>query len=331
MSVLVNPLLSPEEPDESPVVGISIVVPVYNEVDSLQELVERLLPVLQSVSPEDFEILFIDDGSKDGSWDSICSLFDKHPERIRAIQHRRNFGKAAALSNGFSCARGDIIITMDADLQDQPEEIPKFLKALEEGADLVSGWKQRRHDPIGKTFPSKIFNFMVRALSGLKLHDINCGFKAYRSEVAKGVTLYGEMHRFIPILADADGYKVAEIVVEHQKRIHGHSKYGTTRLVKGALDLLTTVVLTRYLRRPAHFFGGLGLIVGVFGIGVLSYLSIGWFMGYKGIGTRPLFFFGILGALLSAQLISLGLIAELILYRTNPDEQVSQIQKRLGT
>jgi glycosyltransferase involved in cell wall biosynthesis len=330
MSVLVNPLLSPEEPIDDPVLGISVVVPVYNEVDSLPELVDRLIPVLEGVTPDEFEILFIDDGSHDGSWDCIAGLYDQHPALIRAIQHRRNFGKAAALANGFSSARGGIIITMDADLQDQPEEIPKFLKALGEGADLVSGWKQRRHDPVGKTFPSRIFNFMVRALSGLKLHDINCGFKAYRSEVAKGVTLYGEMHRFIPILADADGYKVAEVVVEHKKRVHGHSKYGTTRLVKGALDLLTTVVLTRYLRRPAHFFGGLGLLVGVIGIGILSYLSIGWFMGYKGIGTRPLFFFGILGALLSAQMISLGLIAELILYRTNPSEQVSRIKKRLG-
>lgn len=330
MSDLVNPLLSPEEPDAEPVVGISVVVPVFNEVESLVELVDRLIPVLDGLRQDDFEILFVDDGSKDGSWECIAGLVEKHPARLRAIQHRRNFGKAAALSNGFRYSRGEVIITMDADLQDQPEEIPKFLEALDAGADLVSGWKQRRHDPVGKTFPSRVFNFMVRALSGLKLHDINCGFKAYRSEVAKGVTLYGEMHRFIPILADADGYKVTEVVVEHQRRMHGHSKYGSTRLIKGALDLLTTVVLTRYLRRPAHFFGGLGLIVGVFGIGVLSYLSIGWFMGYKGIGTRPLFFFGILGALLSAQLISLGLIAELILYRTNPDEQVGQIQKRLG-
>lgn len=330
MPVVVNPLLSPEEPDQEPVVGISVVIPVFNEVESLPELVDRLLPVLDSVAPGDFEILFIDDGSRDGSWDCIRELYKKHSEHIRGIRHRRNFGKAAALANGFRTARGDIIFTMDADLQDQPEEIPKFLKALDDGADLVSGWKQQRHDPVGKTFPSKVFNFMVRALSGLKLHDINCGFKAYRAEVAKSVKLYGEMHRFIPILADAEGYKVSEVVVEHKERSHGHSKYGTTRLIKGALDLLTAVVLTRYLRRPAHFFGGLGLAVGVVGLGILSYLSIGWFFGYKGIGTRPLFFFGILGTLLSAQLISLGLIAELILYRTNPGEQISHIKEKLG-
>ncbi len=309
-----KPLLAPELPLEDEPLDISVVVPVYDEEASLEELVRRLQPVLEGVG-EDFEVLFVDDGSKDGSWGMIRRLHREFPF-VRAIRHRRNFGKAAALANGFSAARGRLIVTMDADLQDQPEEIPKFLEKIAAGADMVSGWKQRRHDPIDKTLPSRGFNFVARCLTGLKLHDINCGFKAYRSEVAKGLKLYGEMHRFIPILADADGYKVDEVVVEHSPRQHGQSKYGATRMIKGALDLLTTVVLTRYLRRPAHFFGGLGLLVGVVGMGILVYLSVGWFLGYKGIGTRPLFFFGILGTLLSAQLISLGLIAELVLART---------------
>jgi glycosyltransferase involved in cell wall biosynthesis len=326
----VNPLLSPEVPIEDNRLELSVVVPVYNEEASLEELVDRLMPVLERAAGDSCEVVFVDDGSTDGSWQRICALHGRHPERILGLRHRRNFGKAAALALGFRAARGRIIITMDADLQDQPEEIPKFLEALENGADLVSGWKQRRHDPIDKTLPSKAFNFVARKLSGLKLHDMNCGFKAYRAEVAKGVKLYGEMHRFIPILANADGYRIGEVVVEHHARQHGHYKYGATRMIKGALDLLTTVVLTRYLRRPAHFFGGLGLLVGTVGIGILVYLSIGWFAGFKGIGTRPLFFFGILGTLLSAQLISLGLIAELVLVRTLRLEPAVAVAERVG-
>lgn len=308
---------------------ISVVIPVFDEEESLRELVSRLQPVLEASSPNGYEIVFVDDGSRDQSWKKICQLNEENPATVFALRHRRNFGKAAALANGFQAARGNVIITMDADLQDQPEEIPKFLEALEGGVDMVSGWKQRRHDPFDKTFPSKVFNFVVRATTRLKLHDINCGFKAYRSEVAKGLKLYGEMHRFIPILADADGYSVGEIVVEHKPRTHGQSKYGVTRLIKGGLDLLTTIVLTRYLRRPAHFFGGLGLLVGVVGIGILAYLSVGWFIGFKGIGTRPLFFFGILGTLLSAQLISLGLVAELMLLRTHRSNRFDELIEKI--
>ncbi|MGC9453211.1 MAG: glycosyltransferase family 2 protein [Oceanipulchritudo sp.] len=325
-----QPLLPPEPPPDKPDLDLSVVIPVYNEEGSLGELVQRLLAVLPGVAPEGFEILFVDDGSSDGSWSRIRELHTAHPGSVRALRHRRNFGKAAALAQGFRTARGRILVTMDADLQDQPEEIPKLLAALD-GADLVSGWKQHRQDPIDKTLPSRIFNFMVRSLSGVKLHDVNCGFKAYRAEVAKGVKLYGEMHRFIPILAHADGYKVAEVAVEHQPRRHGQSKYGATRMIKGLLDLLTTVVLTRYLRRPAHFFGGIGLLVGVAGLGILLYLSVGWFLGHKGIGTRPLFFFGILGTLLSAQLVSLGLIAELVLYRTMGGEPGAGVMERIDS
>lgn len=308
---------------------ISVVIPVLDEEHSLGELLQRLQPVLDANCPNGYEIVFIDDGSRDNSWQRIRALHEKLPDKVFAIRHRRNFGKAAALANGFHAARGRIILTMDADLQDQPEEIPKFVEALNAGADMVSGWKQNRQDPIDKTFPSRVFNFIVRITTGLKLHDVNCGFKAYRAEVAKGIKLYGEMHRFIPILAHADGYKVTEVAIEHMPRSHGHSKYGITRIIKGALDLLTTIVLTRYLRRPAHFFGGAGLVVGVLGLGILAYLSVGWFLGYKGIGTRPLFFFGILGTLLSAQLISLGLVAELVLLRTLGANEDSMVLEQL--
>ncbi len=324
-----QPLLPAETSPDDDTLALSVVVPLLDEQATLAELTERLLPVLRAAAGARFEIVFVDDGSRDGSWERIRELHAAHPAHVRALRHRRNFGKAAALAHGFRMARGAVILTMDADLQDQPEEIPKFLAAIAAGADLVSGWKQRRKDPLDKTLPSRVFNRVARALSGVPLHDFNCGFKAYRMEVAKGLKLYGEMHRFIPILAHADGYRVAEVVVNHQPRRHGRSKYGFSRMIKGALDLLTTVVLTRYLRRPAHFFGGLGLLVGAVGLGILLYLTAGWFLGYKGIGTRPLFFFGILGTLLSAQLIAIGLIAELLLLRTWQGEDPLAVAERL--
>lgn len=324
-----QPLLESEQLIHDTRLDLTVVIPVYDEADSLEELVQRLTKVLESTGLPKWEIIFIDDGSRDASWQQIEMLYKKHAGKIRAIRHRRNFGKAAALSHGFANARGEVIISMDADLQDLPDEIPNFLSALKEDVDLVCGWKQRRQDPIDKTLPSRVFNFVARCISGVRVHDINCGYKAYRAEVAKQLKLYGEMHRFIPILADAEGFRIIEIPVRHDSRRHGHSKYGFSRMIKGALDLLTTVVLTRYLRRPAHFFGGIGLAIGVFGMGVLAYLSIGWFLGNKGIGTRPLFFFGILGTLLSAQLISFGLIAELLLHRTLRGDQGGYIRQRL--
>jgi dolichol-phosphate mannosyltransferase len=324
MDDAMKPLLADEIPLESSAPEVSVVIPVRDEEGSLEELLGRLAAVLEAAVGDAWEVWLIDDGSRDQSWPIIQGLHQRYSGHVRAIRHRRNFGKAAALAHGFSSARGKVIITMDADLQDQPEEIPRFLSCLEqEDVDMVSGWKQRRHDPWDKTLPSRAFNFVARCISGVKLHDINCGFKAYRMEVAKELKLYGEMHRFIPILAHAEGFRVGELVVRHEPRRHGHSKYGYTRMLKGALDLLTTVVLTRYLKRPAHFFGGLGLLIGAVGVGILAYLSIGWLMGFRGIGTRPLFFFGILGTLLSAQLVSFGLIAELLLHRTiRPDSSV---------
>jgi glycosyltransferase involved in cell wall biosynthesis len=324
-----NPLLPPEPAPPPEHCRLSAVIPVYNEAESLDELARRLLPVLREAAGGSCEAIFVDDGSSDGSWQRIRDLHARHPEGIRGLRHRRNFGKAAALATGFRAASGAVIVTLDADLQDQPEEIPRLLAALESDADLVSGWKRNRQDPLDKTLPSKVFNWFTRTLSGVQLHDMNCGFKAYRAEVAKGLKLYGELHRFIPILAHAEGYRIAEVAVDHQPRAHGKSKYGATRLVKGALDLLTTLVLTRYLRRPAHFFGGIGLLVGVAGLGILATLSIGWFLGHRGIGTRPLFFFGILATLLSAQLVSLGILAELVLQRTERGEHDDNLRERI--
>lgn len=311
---------------------LSVVVPLYDEADSMAELHRRLCPALTALVGEDaWEVIYVDDGSRDASWSIVRELKEATSGRVIGLRHRRNFGKAAALATGFRIARGEFIVTMDADLQDQPEEISRLLAPLFDGSqDLVSGWKRRRQDPLDKTLPSRIFNFVARTVSGLPLHDFNCGFKAYRAPVAKGLNLYGELHRFIPILAHADGYRVGEVAVEHQPRLHGRSKYGAERLVKGGLDLLTTVLLTRYLRRPAHFFGGLGLLTGMFGMGILLYLSVGWFLGSKGIAARPLFYFGILGTLLSAQLVSLGLIAELILRRTARGDRSALVAESLG-
>lgn len=326
-----QPLLSSESAPSGRALYVSVVVPVFDEAETLEALHERIRTVLEPMEDGgSHEVIFVDDGSRDASWEVISELNRRWSGQVVGIRHRRNFGKAAALANGFRSARGKFIVTIDADLQDQPEEIPRLLVPLEDGsADLVSGWKRHRQDPLEKTLPSRLFNFIARSVSGLPLHDFNCGFKAYRSMVAKELNLYGELHRFIPILAHAEGYRVTEVVVEHHARSHGHSKYGAERMAKGAIDLLTTVLLTRYLRRPAHFFGGLGLLAGVFGCGVLTYLTIGWFLGFKGIAERPLFFFGILATLLSAQLVSLGLIAELILWRTARGERGGLVSERL--
>jgi glycosyltransferase involved in cell wall biosynthesis len=313
-------------------VKVSIIVPVFDEVASISELVERTHAVFSGGELGDFEILFIDDGSMDGSWKAIAAAHDQNPTTVRGLRHRRNFGKAMALANGFAAARGEIVITMDADLQDQPEEIPKILSVLEEAeADVVSGWKRNRNDPLEKTLPSKIFNALTCRLSGIKLHDFNCGFKAYRADCAKSLRLYGELHRFIPILAHTEGFRVTEIPVAHAARQHGKSKYGTTRMVKGFLDLLSVVILARYLHRPGHFFGGLGLLFGSTGFGILAYLSslkLIWAVG--GIGTRPLFFLGMLLALLGVQLFSIGILGELIIKVSARATPTTALRERIG-
>jgi dolichol-phosphate mannosyltransferase len=296
---------------------ISVIVPVFNERASLSELVERILEVAStSLSAHRVEVLLVDDGSRDGSWVELHRLAKAHAT-LRCFRLRRNFGKATALSLGAEMACGGIVVTLDADLQDDPIEIPRFLAKLDEGYDLVSGWKENRQDPSSKTMPSRFFNAVMRAISGVKLRDFNCGFKAARQQVYAEIPLYGELHRYIPLLADALGYRVGEIPVLHHSRRHGQSKYGFERYARGFLDLLTVLTITRFGQRPGHLFGGLGIVVGLLGFVALAHLTLVWFAGGE-IGTRPLLLFGIMLELLSAQLLTLGMLAELILHRTRP-------------
>ena len=292
--------------------SISFVIPAYNEEATVAELYQRIASAMETIDNTQYKVYYIDDGSTDGSWAAIEALCEAEPKHCSGLRFRRNFGKADALQAGFDHVDGNIVFTMDADLQDDPAEIPAFLKKLDEGYDLVSGWKQVRHDPITKTLPSKIFNALARAASGVHLHDFNCGFKAYRREVTQDIKLFGELHRFVPILAHAEGYRIGEIPVRHHPREHGVSKYGGKRFLKGLLDLMTVVVTSRYLRRPAHLFGGFGLCSGSLGFLILAGLSIQKIFWQINIGGRPLFFLGILLLLLGMQLISTGLLAELI-------------------
>ncbi|HEX7672344.1 MAG TPA: glycosyltransferase family 2 protein [Polyangiaceae bacterium] len=288
---------------------ISVVVPFLDEEGSLEELHSKLSAVLTGIG-RSYEILFVDDGSRDRGSAIVDSIAETDPH-VGVVHFRRNFGKAAALDVGFKRARGKIVFTMDADLQDDPEEIPNFLAKLDEGYDLVSGWKKKRLDPLGKTLPSKLFNSVVSRTSGLRLNDFNCGFKAYRAETVEGLNLYGELHRYVPVLVHFRGYRVTEIAVRHHPRKTGASKYGVERLVKGFFDLLTVLLITRYRSRPLHLFGGAGLVFAGLGFACLSYLSVIWFMGHN-IGTRPLLQLGVLLLLVGVQLVSTGLLGEMI-------------------
>ncbi|MFQ3225358.1 MAG: glycosyltransferase involved in cell wall biosynthesis [Lentimonas sp.] len=300
----------------TPSIQLSVVVPLFNEEATLVSLFEQIQAVVEENALGHFEVIFVDDGSTDSSWGKLTALKQAHPENVSALRFRRNHGKAAALSAGFEQVRGDIVITMDADLQDEPTEIPGLILKLNEGYDCVSGWKQLRQDPLGKTLPSKVFNWATAAASGVKIHDFNCGFKAYRSDAVKTLDLYGELHRYIPVLLAADGFTIAEISVEHHRRTHGVSKYGWNRLIKGGLDLMTVIVLTRYLKRPGHFFGGLGLLSGMIGFLILASLTIEKLVFGHGIGHRPLLQLGILLMILGVQLVSTGLIGELISFNS---------------
>jgi len=304
---------------------LSFVIPSYNEEPSLRRLYEQ---IVASVEPTGHtcEIIFVDDGSVDNTLAELVKLHDQDP-RVKLIQFRRNFGKAAALMAGFAQAQGEVIFTMDADLQDDPVEIPRFLEKLEEGYDLVSGWKYPRLDPISKTAPSKLANFTIRLGSGLDLHDFNCGYKAMRAEVAREIKLYGELHRYVPVLAHWRGFNVTEIKVKHHPRQYGKSKYGIKRLSRGLFDFITVVFLIRYTRRPLHFFGWMGLIS--FGLGMVIdvYLSILWLMG-EAIGHRPLLTLGTLLIIIGAQFFSLGLMAEMLSYSILSREEEFTIRKR---
>ncbi len=288
---------------------VSVVIPLLNEEVSLPELTEKIVEQFQLLDKE-CEIIFIDDGSTDTSFDVLLQLKKKYA-LIRIIQFRKNFGKSAALSEGFKKAEGEIVITMDADLQDDPAEIPNLIAKLNDGFDLVSGWKKERHDPLGKTIPSKLFNFTTRKLTGIKIHDFNCGLKAYRKDVIKAIPVYGELHRYLPVLAHWQGFKVGEIVVKHHARKYGVSKFGIRRVFSGFFDLLTVLFITRYRQKPLHLFGFFGLIFGITGIAILAYLSALWFQGIP-IGRRPMLFLGVLMVIVGGQSFSLGLIGEMI-------------------
>jgi glycosyltransferase involved in cell wall biosynthesis len=307
---------------------ISVVIPFLNEEGSLDELYKQLTNTLVTVG-KSYEIIFIDDGSTDTSFD-IVSRLHQEDEHIEVQRFRRNFGKAAALQAGFNVANGSLIFTMDADLQDSPSEIPRFLEKLEEGYDVVSGWKQVRHDPIGKTAPSKLFNWVTQKVSGIEIHDFNCGFKVYRREVLDHINLYGELHRYIPVLAGWKGFSVGEIPVEHKAREHGESKYGVERMLKGMFDLLTILFTRKYERRPLHLFGLLGFLSAVVGGLALFYLTILWLFGLGPIGTRPLLFFGVLAVILGVQLVSFGLLAEMLVKVESRFEQDFVISSRLS-
>ena len=288
---------------------LSVVVPVRNEGRSVALLYDELAAALDPLG-EAWEAVFVDDGSTDGSFAALTRLHAA-AHNVRVVRLRRNFGKAAALMAGFDQSQGDTIVTIDGDLQDDPSEIPRLLAKLDEGFDLVTGWKTRRRDPVLRRVLSRLFNSVTSRFSGVRLHDMNCGLKAYRAEVVHGLRIYGELHRFVPVLAHYRGYRIAELPVNHRPREHGRSRYGPERYLRGFLDLLTVSFIGRYRHRPLHLFGGLGLALGAIGLGILVYLTI-LKLGGHAIGGRPLLTLGVLLVVVGLQFFSLGLISEMI-------------------
>ena len=307
-------------------VDISVVIPVKDEQESLPELHQQLGEELQTLG-KSYELIFINDGSTDNSGPALAELKAKD-DRVRVIEFTRNFGKSAALSAGFELAAGNYIVMIDADLQDDPGELGRFIAKLDQGYDLVSGWKVKRRDPTGKLILSRIFNTAVRWISGVGLHDFNCGFKAMRRQALEGIQLYGDLHRYLAVMIAYRGYRVGEIEVEHHARRFGRSKYGFGRIPRGFFDLLTVIFITQYAYRPLHLFGGIGSLLGLLGFAALSYLTVLWFMGQRPIGNRPLFTGGVMLLLLGVQLLSLGLIGELLL-KLNVRKQPPYTIKRL--
>jgi len=316
---------------------LSIVIPFYNEVDSLAELYARVSrsanTCVSAGQISDWELWLIDDGSTDGSAE-IAERFTASDSRVGLVVFRKNRGKAAALQAGFSRASGDVIITMDADLQDDPDEIPRFLEQLEQGYDVVSGWKKQRNDPAEKRIPSRLFNAVTAKGSGVTLHDFNCGFKAYRSEVVRSFTLYGELHRYIPVLAARSGFRITEIVVQHHKREHGTSKYGIERYLRGLFDSMTTLFLLKYFDRPMYFFGRFGLISFLIGFVLCGILTVEWFMGQT-IGNRPLLLLGVMLILLGMQFFGTGYLASMIVEtnarRNYSEDHIKAVIKQTNT
>jgi len=297
--------------------SISIVVPVYNEALNLRRLFDWIKIVLDKTK---YEVIFIDDGSTDRSYE-IMKLLQKNNKNIRIIRFQKNFGKSAGLMAGFDAVKNDIVITMDGDLQDDPREIPRFIAKIKSGYDMVSGWKHNRKDPLGKTIPSRLFNSLATLLTGVRIHDFNCGFKAYRKNVVKNVRLYGELHRYIPVLAAIKGYRIGEIKVLHHKRKYGKSKYGFSRLLRGMFDLITVTFFLKYAQRPLHFFGSIGVVSFAFGFIGGLYLVFLKLIG-QSISNRPLLVLVVLALILGGQFISLGLLAELIIRNRHDKEYV---------
>lgn len=289
---------------------VSVVIPVFNEREALRPLTEELIAALDRLG-HDWEAVFVDDGSTDGSAELLEELV-RGDSRLTLVRLRRNFGKSLALTAGFAHARGEQIVTLDADGQDDPAEIAGLLAKLEEGFDLVSGWKRDRRDPLSKRLPSRIFNGVTSALSGVRLHDFNCGLKAYRAAAAREIQLYGEMHRYVPVIGSYRGWAVAELPVNHRPRRHGRSKFGPERYLRGMLDLMTVLFLGRYRNRPLHLFGGLGLAMSTIGFGICLYMSLLKIIGGEAIGNRPLLLLGVVLLVVGVQVLSLGLISELI-------------------
>ncbi|MBL8026631.1 MAG: glycosyltransferase family 2 protein [Fibrobacteres bacterium] len=297
--------------------SISIVIPLHNEEESLPELHAGLASVLPTIT-DNYEIIFINDGSRDNSQKVIQTLAAKD-QRVKSIAFRKNYGKAAALAVGFKAAQNDIIISMDADLQDDPTAIPDMVKLIDQGYDLVSGWKKKRYDPLIYTLPSRVWNGFTSWVAGVKLHDFNCGFKAYRAETAKCLDIYGERHRYLPVFAHWNGFKVTEMAVPHHARKYGSSKYGIDKFVKGTLDLLTIVFLRKYLKNPLHFFGALGILFFLAGSAILGYFGAMWAINGK-LHIRPLMLLGVGSLLMGVQLFSIGLICELIAHTSERDD-----------
>lgn len=316
--------------------NISVVIPLFNEEESLPELLAWIERVMLQ-NNYSYEVIMIDDGSTDGSWKVIQQLSAKNPN-LRGIKFRRNYGKSAGLHTGFQAAQGDVVITMDADLQDSPEEIPGLYKMItEEEFHLVSGWKQKRYDPLSKTIPTKLYNWATRTLHGVYLHDINCGLKAYKLEVVKHIEVYGEMHRYIPVIAKWAGFdRIGEKVVQHQARKYGVTKFGLERFIYGLLDLLSITVVARFAKRPMHFFGTLGVIMFVIGFMATLYLGVDklyslYFGSEKAplVTSRPWFYIALTTMILGTQLFLAGFLAELIA-RQNPDKNKYEIEKTIG-
>ena len=315
---------------------VSIVVPLLNEHESLPILAERLHRVLGAMAVR-YEVIFVDDGSTDGSWPVIERLA-RADERVKGIRFGRNYGKSPALNEGFRAAQGKVVITMDADLQDDPDELPELYRMIaRDGLDLVSGWKKKRHDPLSKTLPTKLFNWTTRRVSGVHLHDFNCGLKAYRSEVVKSIEVFGEMHRYIPFIAKKEGFRnIGEKVVKHHARKYGTTKFGFDRFINGFLDLLTITFIFRFGKKPMHFFGGLGTMMVVFGMAAVAWLLVNkllhvflWHEPAPLVADQALFYVALVAMVIGVQLFTVGFVAELV-SRNSADRNSYRVTQRIG-